>query len=123
MERLCSAQGGYLGNCSGCALHRTNAGSALAFLLEGEVEQTRIILIHLFSGLASLNRNQTRFCSTFSPGLMLFVLRGVKGSEGEGGTQMHSVQKLGDLKGQAEIKVNKQGFNRQVIRDNTVQKR
>ena len=50
------------------------------------------------------------------------MLRGVKGSEGEGGTQMHSVSEEIYWE-QAEIKVNKQaGVISQVIRYITVQK-
>ena len=43
---------------------------------------------------------------------MLVLLCMVKGSESEGGTQMHSVKKIRDLLGQAEIMVNKQTTNR-----------
>ena len=44
------------------------------------------------------------------------------GSEGEGRTQMHSVQTR-SLMGKAEIVVSKQGVISQVIRDSKVQKK
>ena len=58
MEHLSCAQGGYHGNFSGYSW-------AKLYTEPTEVEQTQVILIHLFSGF--------RFCSTFSPGLMLCV--------------------------------------------------
>ena len=80
-----------LWGCFPITSHLVNMESALVFQ---ELEKT---MIHLWLKLHLLHSNTVRVGIV----LHVFLLHMVMGSEGEGGTQMHSVKKI-DLMGQAE---------------------